>query len=66
MKLWSTQMWKAVSEGDLGGEEIRIQFGHTTDEMSVRNLFGDAECGRQNNDPKDVHILVSRTCEYVR
>lgn len=24
-------------------------------------------CGRQNNVPfKDVHILVSRTCEYVR
>lgn len=56
-KLWVEEIW---GEGDIG-----VWFGHTKDEISVRNPFGDAEWGRQSNGPQDAHILISRTCDYV-
>lgn len=33
--------------------------------MSLQMSTSQSPCGRQNNVPIDVHILISRTCEYV-
>ena len=30
------------------------------------HLIIDYACGRQNNDPEDVHVLIPQTCKHVK